>query len=173
MFILGIILALVVAVSLDTFNGAYLMAYGDWQAVHITSVPWEKPGVTNPYVRAMTDDVDRALNPTNTVRQVCVRSEHSERGVLSIRSDRFRPAEIPHGIFLRTRCVDVITLPWQQERLGRVFVQEGTYWGQNGSTDGPVEGWIRNITIRKEPVGDNIGDREDWERDDWERDEGY
>lgn len=142
-------LAVVLWTLFELYNGAFLMAWGESQAVYITSVPWEKPGATNPYVRVMTPDVDDALNPTDRSRLICIRSEHTASGELYVTSDRFPPVSIPHSTLLATRCATVETYPWPQERPGRIFVGEGTYWGQNGQTERPVEGWIRNVTVRK------------------------
>lgn len=148
---LGELLAAVVAATLTPLNGAYLMAFGDSEAVYITSVPWEEPGATNPWVRAMSPALDEALDARGKPRQVCVRSDHDHPGELTVSSDRFRTVVIPHGVGLATRCALVTTYPWSQERPGRVLVQEGTYWGVNGQTDGPVEGWVRNVTVRQAP----------------------
>lgn len=141
----AILLAIVGATSLQLGAGAELVTHHGHHAVHIWSTDYYVP-VAQPYVytTAFTDLL--AASPGQQVR-LCVRSDHDHAGNLYVYSARFvEPVVMPHGRRLKTRCAAVTITSRALARPGAVNVEEGTYVSTD--TRLPVDGWVRNVSIR-------------------------
>lgn len=141
----GLLLGVVLAASLNPLGGAVLVDSQDGPVVHVWSPDYYQP-VDQPSVTTTEFQPLLLTHPGEQLR-VCVRSAHKRSGFLSvsIRAAVEDVIEIPHGKRMRTRC-GFFTVQVTPPVLGTVRVEEGTYVGVD--TDWPVHGWIKNISLR-------------------------